>query len=242
MPERTIQCPSGLAGRIRGLKGREMNLLGDKKAARSGELFDNLLRACWLEMEEPGPYTFKDSKIDWSSVLVADRFFTLIQLRLATYPDEPYGFKTTCQNQSCTDTFGWQIKLDELPVKALPLESLEVFKSGGSFSTTHNGRKISFRLTTGKDEKKSAQLVRGSQQDLVALLNLRILEVEGVDVFKKKAWLEDLEMADLRDILADFDTVDGGVETSIEVECPSCNRQFEVELPFDREFFLPKRK
>ena len=35
--------------------------------------------------------------------------------------------------------------------------------------------------------------------------------------------------------------VDCGVDTTIEVECPECFTVQEVELPFDKGFFLPGR-
>ncbi|SDY40876.1 hypothetical protein SAMN05444383_1851, partial [Myxococcus xanthus] len=42
------------------------------------------------------------------------------------------------------------------------------------------------------------------------------------------------------DFLVDeFDAVDCGVDTTLEVECAQCFMRQEVELPFDRGFFLP---
>lgn len=64
MPE-TITCPSGLTGRIRGMKAKEERVLADRKLARSGAQLDQILAACWEETTDPGPYDFGDQAIDW---------------------------------------------------------------------------------------------------------------------------------------------------------------------------------
>ncbi len=51
-----------------------------------------------------------------------------------------------------------------------------------------------------------------------------------------------MEMADATALLDRFDELDGGVETTIDVECPACFGVQEVELPFERGFFLPRAK
>lgn len=54
-----------------------------------------------------------------------------------------------------------------------------------------------------------------------------------------RLFLEDLSMRDADFLVDEFDRVDCGVDTAIEVECPECFTLQEVELPFDRGFFLP---
>ncbi|MFM2419699.1 MAG: hypothetical protein RL385_4422 [Pseudomonadota bacterium] len=44
-----ITCPSGLPGRVRGMKVREERVLADRKLAESGGQSDELLAACWEE-------------------------------------------------------------------------------------------------------------------------------------------------------------------------------------------------
>jgi len=47
-----INCPSGLSGRIRGMKVREERTLSDRKLAKSGGQVDKLLAVCWEETLE----------------------------------------------------------------------------------------------------------------------------------------------------------------------------------------------
>ena len=71
---------------------------------------------------------------------------------------------------------------------------------------------------------------------------VRIVEIEGVEDSGKRQFLEEMELGDAAALLDRFDEADGGVETTIEVECPSCLGVQEVQLPFERGFFLPRTK
>jgi hypothetical protein len=81
-----ITCPSGLTGRIRGMKVSEERVLADKRLARDGGQLDALLAACWEEMLDPGPYTLDASgPVPRGKVLQGDRFLALLQIRALTY-------------------------------------------------------------------------------------------------------------------------------------------------------------
>ena len=43
-------------------------------------------------------------------------------------------------------------------------------------------------------------------------------------------------------VVDEFDRVDCGVDTTIEIECPECFGTQDVDLPFDKGFFLPGRE
>jgi hypothetical protein len=93
---------------------------------------------------------------------------------------------------------------------------------------------------TGADEVRAASALRvGRDGMLLTALALRIVEIEGVKTEDKRRFLDDMEMADAAALLDCFDEADGGVETSIEVECPVCGGVQDVQLPFERGFFLP---
>ncbi|MGL1143205.1 hypothetical protein ACSTLN_23735, partial [Vibrio parahaemolyticus] len=53
--------------------------------------------------------------------------------------------------------------------------------------------------------------------------------------------IDELSMADAAFLMHEFERVDCGVETSIDIECQDCLSEQAVELPFDREFFLPTK-
>ena len=236
-----ITCPSGLTGRIRGMKVREERVLADRKLAKSGGQVDALLGACWEETLDPGPYDFGDKDIDWGAVLQGDRFFALLQVRALTY-GPTYAFALGCQNDSCRSRFEWELDLIELPVRTLSDESRAAFTGGNRFETTlpDAGVRVWFRLFTGSDERRFPQLRRNAGDRIFsAMLGWRVVEIEGVSTKDKRRFLEDLTMSDADFLVDEFDRVDCGVDTAIEVECPECFTLQEVELPFDQGFLLP---
>src|SRR5713101_6246083 len=133
--EKQIVCPSGLAGEIRGLRTKEGKLLADRAAARAGSTFDKILGGCWLETTDAGIYDFAPGgPVDWSKVLVGDRFYTLLQVRVLTYGAE-YAFAVQCESPSCRERFDWELNLEALPVKRLSDEAKAAFRGGNRFET-----------------------------------------------------------------------------------------------------------
>ncbi|MGE0327256.1 MAG: hypothetical protein AB7K71_18385 [Polyangiaceae bacterium] len=239
-----ITCPSGLTGRIRGMKVREERVLTDRKLAKSGGQIDQLLTACWEETHDAGLYSLSDAgRLNWGTVLQGDRFYALVMLRVLTYGPE-YAFAVSCQNGGCRARIEWEFDLRELPVRELSEESRTAFAAGNRFEAKlpDTGQRLWFRLMTGDDERKLPALQRSNpDRVLSSVLNYRVLEVEGVEPKQKRQFLEDLSLRDADFLVDEFDRVDCGIDTTIEIECPECFTTQEVELPFDKGFFLPGR-
>jgi hypothetical protein len=175
---------------------------------------------------------------------VADRFYTLLQIRAQTFGND-YAFSVQCQSPACRERFDWTLNLQELPVVSLSDASKAAFKAGNRFETMlpRDGRKVWFRLMTGADEVRAASVLRtGRDGTLLTALALRICEIENVPDHDRRKFLDELDMADAAALLDQFDQADAGVETTIEVECPACLGVQDVELPFERSFFLPTAK
>ncbi|RJS14212.1 hypothetical protein DRW03_35145 [Corallococcus sp. H22C18031201] len=239
-----ISCPSGLTGRIRGMRVREERVLADRALAKSGGQVDELLSACWEELVEAGPYAFADGKVNWGQVLQGDRFFALLQVRILTYGPE-YAFAVPCQSASCRARINWELDLTQLPVRSLSDVSRASFVAGNRFETTlpNAGKRVRFRLMTGEDERRLPQLQRAAPEKMLSsVLAYRVLDIDGVDSRDKRRFVEDLSLRDADFLVDEFDRVDCGVDTTLEVECPECFIRQEVELPFDRGFFLPGTK
>ncbi len=240
----TITCPSGLKGRIRGMKAREERILADRKLARSGGQLEQILAACWEETLDPGPYDFGDQSIDWGKVLQGDRFFTLLQIRVRSYGPE-YAFSLPCESRSCRARIEWEVDLRDLPVRALSDGSREALVAGNRFETVlpDAGKRVTFLLLTGADERRMVPLRKAAgERPISTMLAFRLESIEGIETREKARFIEDLAMSDVSFLLGEFDRVDCGVETEIEVECPECLAVQAVELPFERGFFLPTKR
>jgi hypothetical protein len=134
------------------------------------------------------------------------------------------------------------VDLTELPLRLLPDESRASFISGNRFETRlpDAGNRVYFKLLTGEDERKLPALQRAApDRFLSGVLAYRVLDIDGVDAKAKRQFLEDLSLRDADFLVDEFDRVDCGVDTTIEIECPDCFMTQEVELPFDKGFFLP---
>ncbi|MCG8420104.1 MAG: hypothetical protein MJE77_19415 [Proteobacteria bacterium] len=239
-----ITCPSGLTGRIRGMKVREERILADRKLAKSGGQMDELLAACWQQTQDVGPYDFGKSDIDWGAVLQGDRFYALLQIRAATYGSD-YAFAVPCENEACRARIEWELDLRDLPVRSLSKASRTALVNGNRFEATlpDAGKRVWFQLLTGADERKLPKVRRHAGDRLLsALLAFQILEIEGVEPRGKRAFVEDLTLRDADFLVDEFDRVDCGVDTTIEIECAECFATQDVNLPFGRNFFLPGKE
>jgi hypothetical protein len=226
------------------MKVREEKILVDRKLAKAGGQLGELLAACWEETLDPGPYTFEGERPDWGKVLQGDRFYTLLRIRCATYGPE-YGFTVACADAHCRARIEWELDLRELPIRTLPETSRAALLAGNRFPALlpEANRHVTFRLLLGDDEKRMPSLRRQAGDRLLsASLGFRILDVEGVEPKDRKRFLEDLSMGDAAFLAAEFERVDCGVETSFEIECPTCLAVQSIDLPFESDFFLPKKK
>jgi len=245
MPEIHVTLPSGAKGTIRGLKGRELNLFANRAAARRGKTAAKILQGVWLTTSDAGP--LYDTEIDWTKAPACDRFTALFYARIATFGAE-YAFRHQCAH--CGKKYNWVEDLEKRPVKALPESSIARFKDGNKFRTAvtdpkGDERVVEFQLLTPKLEGKidQAQSLAPTEKATASLAQ-RIVQIEGVEEGKGpvKRFLEDLDVGPLYDLMELMDEVDGGIETSIEVDCPHCGDTEDLELPLGREFWDPERR
>lgn len=228
-------CPSGLSLNLRGLKGKEVKELSDRVALKKGTFFDKILSACTVEVVAPGPYVLSDGSLNWGDVLIGDRMYALIQIRVATF-GEQFIFKSQCG--ACGAKSEYEISLGELEIQKLASADLKVFTDGNRLSTVvpSSGAAVVFRLPTGADERRAVlNKDKDKSTPLQALIN-QIVSIEGVkDVAK---YLDELPLGDVVALLKQLQKRDCGVETTIELECPECSAKRDIEIPLGREFWL----
>jgi hypothetical protein len=252
-----LECPSGLVVLARGVKGKDLDGLRDRRKVASGEAISSLLDDCTLEVRERSIYG-KLPNFTWADTLVGDRTFAVIGLRQIT-AGPTYDFRVRCQDRECREMIDWTIELNELPIKRLSPESAERFQAGNVFETTLDGKVIKFSLPTGRSQTKLVKYAAtldaqarqkrdngeesngASSQEGRALLGLAGKIVSVQDVTNVMTWLGELDLKDIGDLSRTMDKVDCGVETGIMVECAGprgCGLRQEVELPLDSKFFL----
>ena len=237
-----VTCPSGLQGRVRGMKVKDEQLFANRKLLQSGRVISELLKSCWLETIDPGPYNFEDQPV-WDTVLAADRTYLLIKIRIASYGTD-YEFRVTCNN--CRKLYGWAIDLEKdmdiIPVSDIGVQSV---KSGEPLPVQlMDGSNAQCRLLTGEDEAfLSALGVKDENKLLSYHMARRIVQIGKWDRFPDiVAAVEDMEAAVGDRLWDELDALEGGVETTFDVECGSCGNVQQVMLPFEAGFFSSRKR
>lgn len=249
-----VVLPSGLAGEVRKLKIRETKMLADIGQAKKVSTYNAIYDAVWLKTKDASIYTFDGgSTPPWGKVLLGDRLTLFIQV-WGLSSDWTFDFDLQCGGKLCREQFGWSLDLRTLPVKELPEASKEIIRAGGLFETEVDGMVVTFRLATGEDEDALSKLrkkhagemwLAGLANQIVSISGLvtpQGIQIEKPSFHRKMAWLEDLDQDQGLDLLAQFQEVDCGTETTIEVACPHCGLIQKVEVPFDAMPTTKKRR
>lgn len=236
---REVICPSGLRIEVRGMKIKEANALADAGNARKGTTMDQLLTACTVGMLDAGQYPFPEEKIVWPDVLLGDRFAALMGIRIQTH-GPLYGFGLQCSSRVCKAHFEWQVDLEkDLTWKEYDREALASFFASKSFPIEMpDGKAAELRFLVGRDER---DLAKGRKDKVLSeALGKRIVSISETHPNDRMKYIENLGMGEARELLAALDQYDGGVDTTIGVECPECGQHITVDLPFESGFWMPK--
>lgn len=251
MPEREIMCPSGLRGTVRGLRGKELDLFANKQEIQKRRVSRKILNNCWVDTQDFGaayPGLNIEDRIDFDKILMCDRFYALLQIRIATH-GPAYNFRVQCSSDSCRKRYEWELNIDELSVYELPEESIHNFKNDNIFQTSALGDTVHFKLLTGADEQTTVQ-AQDLAPDKRATTSIiaRVKQVDRADggVLKDggdlRRWAQDLDYGPTMDLVDAMDSVDGGVETDIEVQCPHCGNMEDIQLPLGEDFWSPRKR
>lgn len=246
MREITTTCPSGLIATVRSLQGAEINLFANKTEAAQRRIGNDLLKSCVTMVVDPGPLypSMNAASPEWRDTIVADRFWLYLQMRVATFKDD-YVFRYQCGHGPCRKQFEWGLKLSALGMKPLPQATIAGFLGGNVFGPIKVAdAEVVFQLLTGHIEDKGVTMqdAEPEQAATVGIAN-RIVSVDGHSSRGYvHDWVKKLDMWDLLDLSAELDKHDGGVETTIQIQCPKCGTIQEVELPLGGDFWTPDER
>jgi hypothetical protein len=92
---------------------------------------------------------------------------------------------------------------------------------------------------TGRDEMKMSQIVQGdSPVTAAALIRTDMLDGKPPTLSD----IQELSFRDLSGLRKMYEEVEGGVDTTIQVDCPECQKEFDYDLsPGEQGFFFPDR-
>jgi len=231
----TISLPLGTTAEIRGMTGRDEDLLLNPKKARSGEAVDDILSNCTLKL------TFPDGRVvspvqagDVKRLKSPDRLALLIGVRRESFGDALVAELTDPQTG---EKFNATVDLATLEEKPAPFNADGgVIDQGPYDITLSNGKRLSVDFLDGKKELLLAKADPASV--LTSAMYHRIVEVEGVHKNDIRNWLLDLPVRERNELREKLAALDCGPVTAVTADAPSG-----VEVQFDiqeqRSFFFP---
>lgn len=257
MRQGIFKLPSKAEIEFRQVMLAEENLLATSVKSKSGDVnktLTEIMTKCTISVVNPGPYSFLEAggKPKWDNMAKGDRFSAMMDLRCLSYKEgKIYEAELRCPSSACKHSFDWEVNLEEdLFRQDIPEETLEKIKDNIPLEVTIDGKIIKYSIALGKTEKTYETLsVQNPGRDMSCALRARIIEVEGLKAHEILDWLDGnngdpeckftgLTSEDCEELRDAFDRTDGGIDTTLEAECPKCHQVFEFDLPF-AGIFLP---
>lgn len=205
---------------VRELRGREEDMLSSRQVPGEKKL-SGLLAGCLLRI---GPVTDKGriAKIV-DELTVGDRVYLLFAIRRVTLGND-LPVREECPNRDCKAKNLFVIDLSELTIKAMPDPRKRIYDV-----TLPSGRTARFRASVGADEIRVAKLAKNTKiDDASQMLLMRLEMVDGEP--PTISMLQDMGMRDRAYLREQFEEIEGGIDTSIQLECPSCGHEWEKDL------------
>lgn len=220
---------------VRQMTGEEEQILATSRFVKKGQAVNMIFNRCMKE-------NFKSENF-----LTADRTYLLIYLRGISYTPY-YDVEVKCPN--CDRKFSTTIDLNSLWLDRCPNDFTTV-KLHDVLPTT--GFNFSYRLSTGSDEQqvqdyrdmriKEFDLSNQSDDTLIYRTAMLINEIEDCsDKHELQLLIKNLPINDVAYLRNVVNDPPFGVDTKVEIPCPGCLQDFEMELPLESNFFFPRGK
>lgn len=218
---------------VRPMTGEEEQILATPRFVRKGQAINMIFQKCIKEQFRPEQF------------LTIDRTYLLIYLRGISYTPS-YDVEIKCVE--CDKKFSTTIDLNELNVETCPDDY------GPTLQDVLPTSKLpfSYRLASGQDEqdiqdyrdRRIKTFGDNSVDDSLTYRTALLLDnIDGI-VSKQELQilLKNLPINDVSYVRNCINDPPFGVDTNVEILCPSCLQDFEIDLPLESNFFFPRRK
>lgn len=241
---------------IPGGKLKLSSLTAKEQFIMSGEGMDALVK-----LDEVLRGCVKECSVAVEDLLVSDRVYLLILLRIKSFPNgNIYEIPMRCG--SCRFQYNHTVDLvRDLTVKVYekapdePEESYiyidpEEIKDPMVCVLPLSGHEITYRFLRGRDEKiidADSKRFKSRTKEVsdpanVRRVSLMIRKVNGEELSPsdKFIYVKNMEAGDLNELAGEVEYNESGVELSITTVCNKCGYEQEVIMPFSADFFRPK--
>jgi hypothetical protein len=213
---------------VREITGVEEDLLAAKNVPGAKKM-TQLIANC---VERLGQVVDKPILMNCCRALsIGDRAFLMLAIRRVTLGDEfPYEAKCT----ECEKKFYVSVDLSTLEVKKMPDAKKRVYET----TLPRSGKVARWHIMTGKEEEALAKSKSDDRITAAILCRLEVIDGKPATYDEVRA----MSMMD-RDFLREqFDDMEGGIDTTLELTCSHCGSEFTTDLEVDQTgFFFPSR-
>lgn len=220
---------------VRPMTGEEEEILATPRFHKKGQAMNMIFNRCMR-----GNY-------DVSNWLSADRTYLLIYLRGISYTSD-YDVEIKCPE--CDRRFATAIPLYDLDVENCPDNFNEETLSDELPRTKF---KFNYRLSRGNDEQvvqdhadkmmKEFGDIDRPDDTLLFRTALLLNDIEGLtNKTELQVLLRKLPIEDVNYLRNTVNNPPFGVETTVEIVCKACQRDFAIELPLEAGFFFPQNR
>lgn len=181
--------------------------------------------------ESIGPYSGQQVNFIVPELTQGDRVFLLIAIRRTSLGDE-MPFETTCP--SCKEVARFVVDLKDLGVKKMEDPKRRTYP----LILPKTKKKVMMKVLTGRGEEAISQAVQKWKDVISTAIFARVESFDDKPIVMKD--LLNLPIMDRNFLRNSWEDNEGGVDTSIQVDCPSCNTGYDSELDISQQgFFNP---
>lgn len=212
---------------VREMTGEDEETLAARNMPTTKKINKILIRCT----ESIGPFSGQALQFIIPDLTQGDRVFLLMAIRRASLGDE-MPFQTTCP--SCKEEARFVVDLKDLETKKMKNPALRHY----DVVLPKSKHKVRMKVLTGKGEEAISKAVVKGQDIISTAIFARIESFNDKPVTIPD--LKALSLSDRNFLRSAWEDQEGGVDTEIQVDCPSCSTAYDTELDISQQgFFNP---
>lgn len=212
---------------VREMTGEEEEILAAKNIP-NGKKYNRVLARCTNQI---GDFSEQhDISRIVQDLTQGDRVYLLFAIRRASLGDE-MPFTTKCPQ--CDTESQMTIDLKDLEIKKMPDPLIRTYST-----KLPSGKNAQMKVLVGRGEDMIAKAFKKGVDVISTAILARLAELDGEPPSIKG--LKKLSLKDRNHLKNIWEDHEGGVDTAVEIECPSCENEYEADIGIgDEGFFNP---
>lgn len=221
---------------IKFMTAKEEDILTSKSLLKKGVVIDRLLESVIVS-----------PKVSPEHMLIGDKNALIVAARITGYGSN---YETSVICPACDERSRFEFDLEVSKNTKGGDSENAVLTDRGTYKVTLPMSKweVEVRLLTGKDEKTISEISEKKRKRklpenvVTEQFKLMIVSVQGEEDKRIVSQAIDaMPATDSRFLREVYDEVSPGVDLTQEFTCPHCETSAEMEVPFNTEFFWPRR-